>query len=94
MPLPRGALERRSHRPPVKPSCGPERLFLFRDHEVDDSPVEAVTTRAQELLSPGSFRRQLAAQELADQRRHLVKLVFEREVAGIEEMQFGVRQVA
>ena len=55
---------------------------------------EAVTTRAQELLSPGSFRRQLAAQELADQRRHLVKLVFEREVAGIEEMQFGVRQVA
>jgi hypothetical protein len=55
---------------------------------------QAVTTRAPELLSPGSFRSQLTAQEVADQRRHLVELVFEREVAGIEEMQFGVWQVA
>jgi len=50
--------------------------------------------RAPELLSPGSFRPQLAAEEVADQRRHLVKLVFEREVARIEEMEFSVRQVA
>ena len=56
--------------------------------------AEAFMARAPELLSPGSFRRQLAAEEVADQRRHLVELVFEREVAGIEEMEFGVRQVA
>src|ERR1700722_3253627 len=40
MPLPRGAPERRSHRPPVKPSYRPERSFLFRDHEVDDRLVD------------------------------------------------------
>ena len=54
---------------------------------------EAVMAPAPQLLSPGSFRRQLAAQEVTDQRRHLVELVFEREVAGVEEMEFGVRQV-
>ena len=98
MPLPRGALERRSPRPPVKPSRRPERLFLFRDHEVDESlvdhPFEPLTTRAPEFVSPGSFRPQLAAEEVADQRRHLVELVFEREVAGIEEMEFSLWQVA
>ena len=40
MPLPRGALERRSHRPPVKPSYRPDRSFLFRDDEVDDRLVD------------------------------------------------------
>ena len=39
-------------------------------------------------------RRKLAAQEIADQRDHHVRLVFEREVPGVDEMQLGVRQVA
>ena len=58
------------------------------------TPFEPLTTRAPEFVSPGSFRPQLAAEEVADQRRHLVELVFEREVAGIEEMEFSLWQVA
>ena len=72
-------------------AAGPRTSLAVCAKGPDANPVMA---RALEFVSPGSFRRQLAAQEVADQRRHLVELVLKRKVAGIEEMQFGVRQVA
>src|SRR3954452_16658226 len=36
----------------------------------------------------------LAVEEAADERRHLVQLVLQREMAGVEQVQVGVRKVA
>jgi hypothetical protein len=38
--------------------------------------------------------RNVAIQEVVDQRRHNVQLVFQREMTGVEKVKFGIRQVS
>jgi hypothetical protein len=44
--------------------------------------------------SLGSIGRQLSVEKIMDQREHLVRLILQREVTGVEQMQLCIGQIA
>jgi hypothetical protein len=72
---------------------------LERDEESKRSPLDqrlaCLTRNPQNLARRGaSLLLERPVEEVADQRNHFIRLVFEHEVAGVDEAKFDVGQVA